>query len=82
MRRTPVSSEAIASVGYDPTRQLLEIEFTGGGVYLYARVPPTVYEQLMSAESRGRYFMANIRNVYRYRRLPDTRRARDVRSAE
>lgn len=33
MVRTPVASSALASVGYDPSTQTLEVEFRSGRVY-------------------------------------------------
>lgn len=71
MRRVPVSSESIASVGYANDSSTLEIEFKSGEVYRYYEVPRNIHEQLMRAESHGRYFVGNIRNDYRYRRLQD-----------
>lgn len=68
MKRTEVESSMIHSVGYDPDKRTLEIEFNSGGVYQYFDVPPEEYEDLMQAESHGRYFLANIRDVYNYRR--------------
>ncbi len=70
MRRLAVTSAVLRSVGYDPDRRILEVEFTSGHVYEYHDVPPEVYEDLMAAESHGRYFNAKIRDGYRYRRLP------------
>lgn len=64
-----MSSGAIASAGYESADRTLEIEFVGGGVYLYYEVPDAVYEELISAESHGRYFMSCIRDRYRYKRL-------------
>ena len=69
MQRTAVSSEAIASVGYESASCSLEIEFVGGGLYRYYQVPQAVYKELMSADSHGRYFIAHIRDRYRYERL-------------
>lgn len=62
MIRKPVASSNIASVGYDPTRMILEIEFKGGSVYQYSSVPLDKYEGLMAAGSRGRYFAAYIKD--------------------
>jgi|GEM_PF-698480 len=71
IQRTPVTSSAIRSVGYDSARRILEIEFTGGSVYRYYEVPSDVYRGLMSAESHGKYFNRYIKNGgYRYTRLP------------
>ena len=64
MRRRPVESSAIASVGDDRATAVLEIEFTSGEVYEYFAVPPSVYDGLIAAESAGRYFQARVREVY------------------
>ncbi|GGD85945.1 KTSC domain-containing protein [Microbacterium murale] len=64
MRRLGVESSAIRSVGYDAGLATLEIEFTSGDVYRYHAVPPSVHRALMDAESKGRYFVAHIRDVY------------------
>jgi len=61
MRREVVDSEALRSVGYDPDRRILEIEFAGGTVYRYLGVPPSVHAELMTADSKGEYYSANIR---------------------
>ena len=47
----------------------LYIEFNNGGVYSYAQVPKTVFQDLIIAESAGKYFTANIRNKYETTRV-------------
>ncbi|WP_309128438.1 KTSC domain-containing protein [Microbacterium sp.] len=69
MRREPVSSAAITSVGYDAAHAVLEIEFTGGDVYRYYAVPPSVHAALMGAPSLGRCFQHSIRDRYPTERL-------------
>jgi hypothetical protein len=69
MKRVPVESSNLHSVGYDPDTQTLEIEFSTGGIYEYYGVPDTAYRQLMTAPSHGKFFHAHIRNVYRYRKI-------------
>ena len=64
MRRTPVASASIASLGYDAARAVLEVEFTGGGVYRYLDVPPGVVETLLDARSLGRTFNRWVRDRY------------------
>ena len=39
MKRAPVDSSSIATVGYDPASRTLEIEFRDGDVYQYFNVP-------------------------------------------
>lgn len=56
MRRRAVESESIASIGYDASRNELEIEFRqNGSVYRYFGVSPEVYIEFMAAESKGTY---------------------------
>jgi len=62
MERESVESQALVSVGYDPDRRVLEIEFEGGAVYRYHDVPPELHAGLMAAPSRGEFFAAHIRN--------------------
>jgi hypothetical protein len=67
MHRTAVDSETLASVGYEDGT--LEIEFTSGKIYRYFDVPAGTHARLMSAESLGGYFNANIRGHFRYSRV-------------
>ena len=63
--RQPVQSTAIAKVGYSKRRHILEIEFVNGAVYRYFDVPLSVYHDLMSAESKARFYDSNIKKHYR-----------------
>ena len=67
MTMTPVSSSNLSSVGYE--NGTLYIRFHSGRLYAYYDVPVSVYEALMSADSHGKYFNANIRNLYAYNRI-------------
>ena len=60
----PVISTGIASIGYSKRRHILEIEFVSGAVYRYLQVAPGVYRELMTADSKARYYDANIRGKY------------------
>lgn len=61
-------SSNLRSVGYDRAERILEIEFRSGGVYRYYDVPEATYRELMMAGSKGRYFIAFIRDSYQYAR--------------
>jgi hypothetical protein len=61
----PVQSTAIAKVGYSKRRHILEIEFVNGAVYRYFDVPVNIYRDLMSAESKARFYDSNIKGHYR-----------------
>lgn len=69
MNRIPVSSSNIASVGYDPNTQTLEVEFNSGSIYQYFDVAQTIYEALISAESVGKFLNAQIKGYYRYAKV-------------
>lgn len=69
MRREPVDSTSLRSVGYDDTSRVLEVEFVNGSVYLYFGVPREAYDELLTADSLGRHFNHHIRDTYAYRRL-------------
>jgi hypothetical protein len=64
VRRTPLDSSAIQSVGYDPDTAVLEVEFTSGELYRYFAVPRSVHRDLVEAQSPGHYFSEHIREVY------------------
>ncbi len=67
--RERVQSRVIAEVGYSKRRQLLEIEFANGAIYRYVDVPLSVYRDLISAESKARYYDLNIKRNYRVVRV-------------
>jgi len=69
MNRVSVASSNIASIGYDGTMLVLEIEFSSGSVYQYLDVPQQVFEALMSAVSKGQFFATSIKGSYRYVRV-------------
>lgn len=64
-----VNSTNIDSVGYNADTQILTVKFkVSGQVYEYLNVPQTLYEGLMTAESKGTYLNDNIRSQFAYRR--------------
>lgn len=66
MRRSPIESSSLASVGYDPASRTLEVEFQGGRVYRYFGVPQARYRDLLRADSAGRFLNTRIKGVYDY----------------
>ena len=63
--RIEVESSAIATIGYSRKLHALEIEFVNGAVYRYFEVPHKLYRQLITAESKARFYDRNIRGRYR-----------------
>jgi hypothetical protein len=68
MRRLPVASSAISSVGYDKRSSMLEVEFQSGAVYDYFDVPPKVWQALLGAPSKGRFVSRRIRGRFPFAR--------------
>jgi hypothetical protein len=60
MDRKRVNASIIRSVGYDPGRQLLEIEFSSGSIVQYRGVSPEVHRRFMSSPSPGSFFQDQI----------------------
>lgn len=69
MERQRVSSTNIRSIGYDPDRGTLEVEFSNSAVYQYYNVPETVHTSLLRASSKGRYLNDHIKDRYRFRKI-------------
>lgn len=65
MKRQAVKSSNIKSVGYDPAKQLLEVEFGSGGVFHYHKVSPQAHAALLKAKSIGTHFHAKIRGRHK-----------------
>jgi hypothetical protein len=60
----------IQSIGHDHANSIMEIEFRSGKVYHYLDVPRSVYVELISASSKGRYFETHIKDAgYVHRRV-------------
>lgn len=56
MEMIQVSSSNLYAVGYDYDSATLRIQFLNGGIYDYQGVSSDVYEGLLSAASKGKYF--------------------------
>jgi KTSC domain len=61
-----VESATLAAIGYDETREILQLEFRNHSVYRYFEVRVSVYEALVAASSKGRYFNETIRGHFPY----------------
>ena len=64
MDRHYVDSSMITSIGYDALSCTLEVEFKNGTVWQYHDFPEYMWYEFESAESKGKYFNANIKKQY------------------
>jgi hypothetical protein len=69
VQREPVTSSAIASVGYDRDTNVLELEFVEGYTYRYFAVPASVHAALMESTSLGTFFAHRIRHTYSHEKI-------------
>ena len=69
MIRDPVASSTVASIGYDPETETLEVEFTNGSVYQYFNIPSHLNDEIMASSSKGQFLNTYIKNGYPYSRV-------------
>ena len=70
MKRTPIASSAIVSIGYDVELKVLEVEFVSGAVYRYFDVPRATYHDMLESASRGRYLNGVVKlEAFAYERV-------------
>ena len=67
MKRIPVESSSISSVGYDRESSTLEIAFRSGRRYQYFAVPRRIFDELMAASSKGAYVNERIKPRFPFR---------------
>jgi hypothetical protein len=72
MARVDLQSTSLHAATYQDHSAFLELEFPGGAIYRYLGVPERVYQELLSAESKGRYFNQHIRNRFAYAKIDPT----------
>ena len=63
---TQVKSSNIISIGHDGTNLYVNYK---SGTYKYENVDKSVYESLISSESKGRFMNENIKGKYNYSRV-------------
>ena len=64
-----VESAAIREIDYEPRARRLRVTFRSGERYAYRGVPAEVCRAFVEADSKGRFFQAQIRDRYAFERL-------------
>ena len=72
---TPVQSSNLAAIGYDAEARELRVQFQSGHIYSYVEVPPETWAQFQAAESKGRFYGAEIKGKYPTEKVTGTCRA-------
>jgi hypothetical protein len=72
MKKYPVDSTAMTSVGYDADLRILEIQFkSGGALRQFFQVPQELFDQLMAADSLGDFFNTSINGKFEEKRIDE-----------
>jgi hypothetical protein len=71
MQVVTVESTALATVGYDEARELLQVGFGCRTIYHYFGVPAAVHQELLAAPSKGCYFNRAIRGRFPFCPIPE-----------
>lgn len=69
MRLQTVTSSNLDQVGYDAVNRQLIVVFKSGAAYRYDGVPHELYEALLQAASKGKFFSARVRKAFPFTRL-------------
>jgi len=69
MMRVELKSTLLNAATYQDQCALLELEFCSGEIYHYVGVPAQTYQELLLAESKGRYFNQQIRPRFTYTKI-------------
>ena len=64
---TPVDSSQIEAVGYEPGK--LWVKFKRGGTYVYKDVPLGVFQELLTADSKGKFLKDSVQGRFDYERV-------------
>lgn len=70
----PVDSSMMSHIGYDPASKTLTILFQSGKRYEYDGVEQQVFDDFLTADSKGSYFRGMIDDCYPYRQVKGRRR--------
>lgn len=69
MRFHFLESTLLESAAYDGALQILFLQFRDHALYNYYEVPADVYDELLNAPSKGKYFNSRVRGRYRHQRV-------------
>ena len=61
---TYVDSSNVEAIGYDNDAQELHVQFVHGTEYIYHGVSQEIFDQFMTAPSKGSFLNREIKNVY------------------
>ena len=64
-----VNSSNLDLVGHDPITSEMIVRFKNGDIYRYENIKESVYKDMISAVSVGKFFNSNIRGKYEFKKI-------------
>lgn len=64
-----VHSTMISKVKYNEEEKILTVVFAKGGSYEYKDVPKQIWNDFFDADSKGKYFLGNIKDKFEMERI-------------
>lgn len=68
----PVNSSSVDSIGYGKQKKALVVKFLNGGVYVYEDVSQKIFNDFMSASSKGQYHAQFIKGQFTFRMIDES----------
>lgn len=59
-----LDSRSLGAARYEKAGLVLELEFCDGAIHRYSQVPERTFQELLQAESKGRFFNLQIRKTF------------------
>ena len=69
MKRVPIQSDKLLSIGYDAELHVLEVELSNHDVYQFVQISAAMYAALINAPNIYEYFKANIDTKFLCRKV-------------
>jgi hypothetical protein len=69
MEWVAVKSRMLSALAYDSDWQQLYLRYRGGDIYCYRDVPVERHQELLAADSKGKYVRAHILKRYPHQRI-------------
>lgn len=65
----PVDSSFLAKVGYDPEAKVLAVQMKhSSDTYLYQEVPQSLFDDFLAADSKGAFYVKNVKGKFKTER--------------
>lgn len=75
---TPCQSSLLCGYAYDPEGQVLSVQFKEGGpIYRYSAFPPEKFASFEGAESKGKFFLSEVKGKYEFTKVEPVKEESD-----